>query len=184
MSAEQIDIVLGDTSTSVFSSDQLPSNINLNQFDITSEFPTGTTGGRVIFQSFTTGQNGIINFEITNITQSKPTEPSVIIQENLDLHVQYARFSEFGLDFVLQYVENPPFDTESLVWKLDPQSLKGKALLLNETVIISQDLDLIVPSAKLSDFEFQFVLNPFPSIPVNQGLYWEMDIKSFTSISQ
>ena len=64
----QIDIVLVDTTASVFSDDSLPSSIALEEFNITSEVPYGTTGGRLVFQSTETGGIGEIRFEITELT--------------------------------------------------------------------------------------------------------------------
>lgn len=64
----QIDIVLVDTDAAVFSDDSLPLAIDLDAFEIVSEVPYGTTGGRLIFQSTPTGDIGEVRFEITGLT--------------------------------------------------------------------------------------------------------------------
>ena len=64
----QIDLVLVDTDATVFSDDSLPTSVDINEFEITSEDPYGTTGGRIIFQSLSTGEIGEIRFEITDLS--------------------------------------------------------------------------------------------------------------------
>lgn len=65
---EQIDIVLADTDASVFSDDSLPLSVPLQEFEITSEVPFGTTGGRLIFRSNDSSSIGEVRFEITELT--------------------------------------------------------------------------------------------------------------------
>ncbi len=80
----QIDIVLVDTDSSVFSDDSLPLSVPLDEFDITSEVPYGTTGGRLIFQSTGTGDIGEIRFEITELTiESGSVSRDVIVYPQL-----------------------------------------------------------------------------------------------------
>lgn len=71
----QIDIVLVDTDATVFSDDSLPLTLNLGDFEIVSEEPAGTTGGRLIFQSSESGQMGEIRFEITELSFAEDTSP-------------------------------------------------------------------------------------------------------------
>ena len=64
----QIDLIVVDTDTTVFSDDSLPTSLNIDDFEITNDQPTGTTGGRIFFRSSSTGQTGEIRFEITDIS--------------------------------------------------------------------------------------------------------------------
>jgi hypothetical protein len=64
----QIDLVLVDTDAAAFSDDSLPASINLADFEIVSEVPYGTTGGRLIFQSSANGGIGEVRFEITSLS--------------------------------------------------------------------------------------------------------------------
>jgi hypothetical protein len=67
----QIDLVIVDRDSTVFSNDALPVSLDIRQFEIVSEKPFGTTGGRVVFQSLATGGIGEIRFEITNLSVAK-----------------------------------------------------------------------------------------------------------------
>ena len=69
----QIDVVLVDTDAAAFSDDSLPTSIDLDGFEIVSEEPFGTTGGRLIFQSLTTGGIGEVRFAITEWTVGEET---------------------------------------------------------------------------------------------------------------
>jgi hypothetical protein len=67
----QIDLVIVDTDATVFADDSLPTSLDISEFEISSEEPYGTTGGRLIFQSLATGGIGEVRFEINSIgTQS------------------------------------------------------------------------------------------------------------------
>ena len=67
LSPAQIDIVIADTDATVFSNDSLPTSLNLSDFEIVSEYPLGTTGGRIVFDSLANGETGEIRFELTSI---------------------------------------------------------------------------------------------------------------------
>jgi hypothetical protein len=73
----QIDLVIVDTDTTVFSDDSLPTSLNIEDFEITNDQPTGTTGGRIFFRSSSTGQTGEIRFEITDISMNTSSEGPV-----------------------------------------------------------------------------------------------------------
>jgi hypothetical protein len=60
----QMDLVMIDSDATVFSNDALPASLNIDDFEIVSEVPYGTTGGRLIFQSLSNGQTGEIRFQI------------------------------------------------------------------------------------------------------------------------
>lgn len=64
----QIDIVIVDTTADVFEDDSLPSSLSIEDFDVASEEPYGTTGGRLIFQSLATGDTGEVRFQIASIS--------------------------------------------------------------------------------------------------------------------
>ncbi len=82
----QIDIVLVDTGASVFSDDSLPLSLPLDEFEIVSEVPYGTTGGRLIFQSTGTGGLGEVRFEITQLT----IEPASVDSSDVIVYPQLA----------------------------------------------------------------------------------------------
>jgi hypothetical protein len=63
----QIDLVIVDTEAKVFTDDSLPTSLDIDDFDINSEEPFGTTGGRLIFQSLATGGIGEVRFRIDTI---------------------------------------------------------------------------------------------------------------------
>ena len=63
----QIDLVIVDTQAEVFTDDSLPTSLDIDDFDINSEEPFGTTGGRLIFQSLATGGIGEVRFRIDTI---------------------------------------------------------------------------------------------------------------------
>ncbi len=67
----QIDLVIVDKDSSVFSDDSLPISLDIHEFEFVSEKPFGTTGGRVVFQSLATGGIGEIRFKITNLSVAK-----------------------------------------------------------------------------------------------------------------
>jgi uncharacterized protein YaiE (UPF0345 family) len=73
----QIDLVVVDTDATVFSDDSLPVSLDINEFEITSEEPYGTTGGRIVFQSLTTGGIGEIRFEITELSTETQSVPQI-----------------------------------------------------------------------------------------------------------
>ncbi len=68
LSPVQIDLVMLDSVAATFTDDSLPLSLNIGDFDIVSEDPYGTTGGRLIFQSQTDGAFGEVRFEITSLT--------------------------------------------------------------------------------------------------------------------
>ncbi len=68
----QIDLVVLDTDATNFLDDSLPASLNIAEFEVTSEDPYGTTGGRVTFQSLATGGIAEIRFEITGISMTSP----------------------------------------------------------------------------------------------------------------
>jgi hypothetical protein len=67
----QIDLVIVDKDATVFSDDSLPASLDIREFEVVSERPLGTTGGRVIFQSLSSGGIGEIRFEITGLSVSR-----------------------------------------------------------------------------------------------------------------
>lgn len=67
----QIDLVIVDKDASVFSNDSLPASLDIRQFEIVSEKPFGTTGGRAVFQSLSSGGIGEIRFEIKTLSAEK-----------------------------------------------------------------------------------------------------------------
>lgn len=67
----QIDLVIVDKDASVFSNDSLPASLDIRQFEIVSEKPFGTTGGRAVFQSLSSGGIGEIRFEIKTLSVAK-----------------------------------------------------------------------------------------------------------------
>lgn len=72
----QIDLVLVDTDASAFNSDALPASLNLADFEIVSEVPYGTTGGRLIFQSLSNGDTGEIRFQIDSLVIDNASQDS------------------------------------------------------------------------------------------------------------
>lgn len=64
----QIDISIVDTDATVFSDDSLPSSLALAEFEIVTDEPTGTTGGRLIFQSLANGMTGEVRFSIDSMS--------------------------------------------------------------------------------------------------------------------
>jgi hypothetical protein len=67
----QIDLVIVDRDATVFSDDSLPASLDIREFEIVSEMPLGTTGGRVIFQSLASGGIGEIRFKIISLSVAK-----------------------------------------------------------------------------------------------------------------
>ena len=67
----QIDLVIVDKDATVFSDDSLPTSLDLREFEIVSERPLGTTGGRIIFQSLASGGIGEIRFKIISLSVAK-----------------------------------------------------------------------------------------------------------------
>jgi len=68
LSPVQIDLVLVDLDGTAFNDDSLPLSLNFGDFDIVSEDPYGTTGGRLIFQKPQQSELGEVRFEITSLT--------------------------------------------------------------------------------------------------------------------
>ena len=101
----QIDIVLVDTTAEAFDDDTLPPTLSVDDFDITSEEPYGTTGGRLIFQSLSAGQTGEVRFRITSI------DVMTVVPSGQD--GGYFLTSELWSKAVLQVPGNPV----TLVWQ-------------------------------------------------------------------
>ena len=76
----QIDIVVVDTDASAFADDSIPTSLNIDDFEITTDQPFGTTGGRMFFRSSATGQIGEIRFEVTDLLLQTSSEGPVDIK--------------------------------------------------------------------------------------------------------
>jgi len=76
----QIDIVVVDTDASAFADDSIPTSLNIDDFEITTDQPFGTTGGRMFFRSTATGQIGEIRFEVTDLSLQTSSEGPVDIK--------------------------------------------------------------------------------------------------------
>ncbi len=109
------------------------------------------------------------------------SSPCFPVDSALDFTIPCVQYLGRGYGFTLNFFSNPD-DPSGVYWRMDAGTFHESSL--SECMNVANDLSLSISCASFYGKQYAFVLNPYSSSEDPSGIYWKMDLSTFTEVGQ